>query len=375
MQGEQLATLLLQGLLIGSIPVALVWAMRGRHLYAKLASVTAFATFDLVVFGAFTRLTDSGLGCPDWPGCFAKANPLSAALEINQAAAVDPEGPVDMTKAWIEMIHRSFAMGIGVLILALLVLSFRRRSQGKSEALQFRVALLALMTVLVQGAFGAFTVTLRLWPIIVLGHLLLGICLLSVLTWLAALANTDWRDLKRGAVSIWARRLATLALLVVAGQIFLGGWVSTNYAVLACADFPLCQGHLVPPMDFADGFSMLHPLGRTSSGEAFPIDALTAIHWTHRNGALLVTLAIGALLMALRRSPLVRESIALGALLALQLLTGIANVVLGWPLFAAVLHNAGAAALVAGLVLVNYRIRLIPLTAPDSLAHKASALS
>ena len=375
MQAEQLATLILQGGLIGAIPVALVWSLKGRNLFAKLATVAAFATFDLVVFGAFTRLTGSGLGCPDWPGCFAKANPLSAATDINRAAAVDPGGPVDMTKAWIEMIHRSFAIGIGALIVVLLLLAYRRRNSGAHEAASFHLSILALATVLAQGAFGALTVTLKLWPIIVLGHLMLGMCLLAVLTWLSAHANADRRQLQRGGVSIWAPRLAVFALLVVAGQIFLGGWVSTNYAVVACADFPLCQGHLVPSMDFADGFSMLHPLGRTATGDAYSIDALTAIHWTHRTGALVVTLAVASLAIALRGSPLARESRLLCAVLAVQLLTGIANVVFGWPLFAAVLHNAGAAALVAGLVLVNYRIRLIPLTVPDSLADKASALS
>jgi cytochrome c oxidase assembly protein subunit 15 len=375
MQGEQIAALLLQGLLVGSVPVALVWALRGQHLFAKLASVTAFATFDLVVFGAFTRLTDSGLGCPDWPGCFAKANPLAAAADINRAALLDPGGPVDLTKAWIEMVHRSFAMGIGVLILTLLFLSFRRRHGGRIEVLQFRVAVVSLLTVLLQGAFGAWTVTLKLWPIVVLSHLMLGLTLLGVLTFLAALANTEVRRLQRATVALWARRLAVLTLLIVVVQIFLGGWVSTNYAVLACADFPRCQGHWLPSMDFADGFSMLHPLGRTRTGDAFPVDALTAIHWTHRCGALVVTMSIAMLAAGLRQTPLRREVAALCMVLLLQLLTGIANVVLGWPLFAAVLHNAGAAALVAILVLVNYRIRLIPLAAHDSLALKVSALS
>jgi cytochrome c oxidase assembly protein subunit 15 len=374
MQGEDLATLLLQGLLIGAIPLALVWALRGDRRLAKLASVTAFLTFDLVVFGAFTRLTGSGLGCPDWPGCFAKANPLAAQSDIAQAAALAPGGPVDMTKAWIEMIHRSLAMGVGVLIVVLLVMSWQQREQGARLGL----ALLALVMVLVQGAFGAFTVTMKLFPAIVTAHLLLALTLLAILTWQAAALNPGLLRSKRAmgaksgaatrpisrqaGVPGYARALAAAALVVVALQIALGGWVSTNYAVLACADFPLCHGVLVPPMDFAHGFTLWHQLGRQADDGALSIDALTAIHWTHRNMAMVVALVLMSLAATLWRSELKPEARILVVLLVAQICSGIANVIFGWPLVAAVLHNAGAGALVATLVLVNYRLRLLPVS-------------
>ena len=375
MQGADLATLLLQGLLIGAIPLALVWALRGDNRLARLASVTAFLTFDLVVFGAFTRLTGSGLGCPDWPGCFAKANPLAAQSDIAAAEVLAPGGPVDMSKAWIEMIHRSLAMAVGLLIVVLVVMSWQRRGQGARPGL----ALLALLMVLVQGAFGALTVTMKLFPAIVTGHLLLALTLLAILTWQAAALNPGFlrtgratfgaapgaaAALIRRQVSIpgYARFLAGVALLVVALQIALGGWVSTNYAVLACADFPLCHGVLVPPMDFAHGFAPWHALGREADGGVLSIDALTAIHWTHRNMAMVVALVLLFLSRTLWHSDLKPEARLVAILIVLQICSGIANVVFGWPLLAAVLHNAGAAALVAVLVLVNYRLRLSPVS-------------
>jgi cytochrome c oxidase assembly protein subunit 15 len=355
--------------------VALVWALQGDRRLAKLASLTAFLTFDLVVFGAFTRLTGSGLGCPDWPGCFAKANPLAAQSAIADAAALAPGGPVDMTKAWIEMIHRSLAMGVGLLIVVLLVMSWQRRAKGGRPGL----ALLALLMVLVQGAFGALTVTMKLFPVIVTAHLLLALTLLGVLTWQAAALNPGFLRDKRapfgaapGAAAALIKRqvgiagyapaLAAAALLVVALQIALGGWVSTNYAVLACADFPLCHGVLVPPMDFAHGFTLWHALGRQADDGALSIDALTAIHWTHRSMAMVVALVLLVLARTLWHSDLKPEARILMILLGLQICTGIANVIFGWPLLAAVLHNAGAAALVASLVLVNYRLRLSPVS-------------
>jgi cytochrome c oxidase assembly protein subunit 15 len=167
---------------------------------------------------------------------------------------------------------------------------------------------------------------------------------------------------RQTSISAYVRPLAALALAVVALQIALGGWVSTNYAVLACADFPLCHGVLVPPMDFAHGFALWHPLGRQSDDGTLSIEALTAIHWTHRNMALVVALVLGSLAATLWRSDLKPEARILVTLLTVQLCTGIANVIFGWPLVAAVLHNAGAAALVATLVLVNYRLRLSPVS-------------
>jgi|SRR5665213_1757512 len=355
MRPEDLFLLLLRGVIVASFPLAFVWAARGEDRLRRLAWITVFFTFDLIIFGGFTRLTDSGLGCPDWPGCFAKANPLAAATDIHAAQALFPAGPVTMTKAWIEMIHRFLAMGVGCLILVLTIGSWRQRARpGRSPW----IASLALILVCVQGAFGAWTVTRRLEPVIVTTHLLLALGLLSLLTWHAMrFERGDPAPPGLGRRVPGLRFLAGLAGLLLAVQVALGGWVSTNYAVLACTDFPLCQGHWIPEMDFRHGFELWRQLGRTAAGTYLPLAALTAIHWVHRTFAFVVFLVLAVLVARTLREPALKSHIRWVTLVAIaQLLTGLANVLFGWPLAAAVLHNAGAAALVLLLVMVNYRI-------------------
>jgi cytochrome c oxidase assembly protein subunit 15 len=314
--------------------------------------VTAFLTLDLIMFGSFTRLTDSGLGCPDWPGCYGHSNPLSANEPIRAAETAQPSGPVTMTKAWIEMLHRYFAMGVGLLIIILAAQSWARwrRGEGRSPAL----AVVALAWVIAQGAFGALTVTMKLQPVIVTIHLLGGIGLLALLVWLA-LREGDPVHVHAPAA---AAPLAILALGAAVLQIALGGWVSTNYAVMACPDFPLCQGQVLPPMDFPHAFTLWRPLGMTGDGDAIPFQALVAIHWTHRVFAVVLASVLAALLWRIWNAPgLQRLARALLVLLLLQFVTGMSNVVLQWPLLLAVAHSGGAALLVALLVAVTYRIR------------------
>jgi cytochrome c oxidase assembly protein subunit 15 len=291
------------------------------------------------------------------------------------AQALLPGGPVDMQKAWIEMIHRTLAGAVGVLIVVLVVMTWRSRSRHRQA---FALALLALVLVIVQAGFGAYTVTLKLEPVIVTAHLLLGLSLLSCLSWLAVSIDSAWVvDGKRhaGRASSVAP-LAALGLVVLAIQIALGGWVSTNYAVLACDGYPRCEGRLVPPMDFADGFALFRALGHTANGDFLPQAALAAIHWTHRNSALVLTLVLVALALALwRRTGLHREARNLVLLLALQWATGLANVLLGWPLIAAVVHSAGAAAMLVLLVLINYRLRSDPDRAPPQFMGAPATLS
>lgn len=343
--------LALKGAAVAAVPLAYVRWSRDPDKFRKLAWVTAFLTLDLIMFGSFTRLTDSGLGCPDWPGCYGHSNPLSAGESIRAAETALPSGPVTMTKAWIEMLHRYFAMGVGLLIVILAVQAWARRRQpaGRSPWL----ATAALAWVIAQGAFGALTVTMKLQPAIVTIHLLGGVGLLALLTWLA-LREGEHAGVRAPAAAL---RTAQVALAAVVVQIALGGWVSTNYAVMACPDFPLCQGELVPPMDFSHAFTLWRPLGMTGAGDAIPFQSLVAIHWTHRLFALVVIAAIGALLWHVRSAPgLKGPARALLALLVLQLLTGMSNVVLQWPLVLAVAHSGGAALLVALLVVVNYRL-------------------
>jgi cytochrome c oxidase assembly protein subunit 15 len=349
---EALLLLLAKGAAVAALPLAYVRWSRDPDKFRKLAWVTAFLTLDLIMFGSFTRLTDSGLGCPDWPGCYGHSNPLSAGEPIRAAQTALPSGPVTMTKAWIEMLHRYFAMGVGLLIVILAVQAWVRwrRAGGRSPWL----ATAALAWVLGQGAFGALTVTMKLQPAIVTIHLLGGVGLLALLTWLA-LREGDWVHVRAPAQ---ATTVARVALAVVLLQVALGGWVSTNYAVMACPDFPLCQGQFVPPMDFAHAFTLWRPLGRTGGGEAIPFQSLVAIHWTHRLFALAVIVVVGRLLWQVWKAPGLRAPArALLALLVVQFVTGMSNVVLQWPLLLAVFHSGGAALLVALLVTVNYRLR------------------
>lgn len=326
--------LLLTGLLAALPPLLYAAASRGADRYRRLAGVTAFLALDLILFGSFTRLTDSGLGCPDWPGCYGHANPLAAAAPILAAQTAMPDGPVTQMKAWIEMIHRYFAMGLGALILVLMVMGWRRRSW---------LATGIFAMVCVQGAFGALTVTLKLQPAIVTLHLLGGITLLGLLTWLALPAPAA-----PGAAGV--RRLACPALVLLAVQIALGGWVSSNYAVLACPDFPLCHGAWLPPMEFAQAFNPWRPLGMTGAGELLPLPSLAAIHWSHRAMTLVVAAFLGLLAWRAWRAGLRRWAQLFALLLGLQCLTGLSSVLLQWPLPLAVLHSGGAALLVMSLV-------------------------
>lgn len=348
--------LALTGLLVALLPLSLVWVSRDRNKYRKLVAVTLFLTFDLIMFGAFTRLTDSGLGCPDWPGCYAQANPLQAHAEISAAEAAQPHGPVTLKKAWVEMLHRYLAMSVGVLIVAQTVIAWRQRKRLPGSPW---LPTVLLLWVCLQGAFGAWTVTLKLQPMIVTIHLLLGIGLLALL----AVLLEQQRALLAPAADGAGRLVlpATLALLLVLIQVALGGWVSTNYAALACHDYPLCNGEFLPPMDFRHGYSLWRQLGQTADGGFLPFPALVAIQWVHRNFALLVVAVVAWLGWRVSRlAGLETLGRQLLALIVLQFLLGISTVFFSWPLLLAVLHNGGAALLVLLLTMLNYRLRVRP---------------
>lgn len=366
MTAVSLLWLALLGVAVAAVPLVYVWRSRDPQKFRKLAWVTAFLTLDLIMVGSFTRLTDSGLGCPDWPGCYGHSNPLSAGEPIHQAQTALPSGPVTMSKAWIEMAHRYFALAVGVLIIVLTVQAWRRASSGAATPRSPWLATAALVWVCVQGAFGALTVTMKLQPAIVTLHLLGGVVLLALLTWIAL---GEARAPKR-TVAPRVRALAWLALAAVFIQIGLGGWVSSNYAVLACPDFPLCQGEFLPPMDFSHGFTWWRELGRTGEGDLVPFQALVAIHWTHRMFAIVVVAGFGVLLWQLRQHPgFSHLARGLLALIVLQLLTGLSNVVLQWPLLLAVLHSGGAALLVALLVVIVHRTSPPPLGNREFIAR------
>ncbi|HEY6134620.1 MAG TPA: COX15/CtaA family protein [Rubrivivax sp.] len=324
------------------LPLAWVWLrQRGSDTRVRLAALTAvtlFLTFDLIVFGAFTRLSDSGLGCPDWPGCYGQASPIGAQADIHAAQTAAPSGPVTFSKAWIEMIHRYLAMTVGVLILVMAAVSWLERRRLPHSPWW---ATATLLWVIVQGLFGKYTVTLKLYPAVVTLHLLGGLLLLALLV----MQHENWRGstlvlparLKQGAVAVTA---------LVWLQIALGGWVSTNYAVVACSGFPQCNGQWWPAMDFGEGFTLLRELGRDGSGGYLSMGALVAIQMAHRVVASLLFAALAALAVALW--PLQRGyAWALVGVALWLLASGLSNVVLGWPLAGALAHSAGAAALVA----------------------------
>lgn len=373
--------LMFMGLAVALGPLAWVWLRNKNAPLAQrlrvLTLVTLFLTFDLVIFGAFTRLTDSGLGCPDWPGCYGSASPVGAQLHIDAAQSAMPTGPVTHSKAWIEMIHRYLATGVGVLILVLTLSAWiafrdeRRTAQGEKRGAQISPwwPTVTLLWVCLQGAFGALTVTMKLFPAIVTLHLLGGLILLALLRAQSVRYGQLEENSAASRVTLSTRTrifvMAAFALLWL--QIALGGWVSTNYAVLACTDFPACQNSLWPDMDFRQGFTLWRELGAGHDGANISFQALTAIHYVHRLASYLVFAVLLALAWRLYREPALRlQARWLAGLTLLQAATGLSNVVLGWPLVAAVAHTGGAAALVVVLTGVIFSSRSTPETAPAS---------
>jgi cytochrome c oxidase assembly protein subunit 15 len=325
-----------------------------RRSFNRLVAFTLVLTLFLIMLGAYVRLTDAGLGCPDWPGCYGKLTPTMASEHISAAVTEQggEHGPVSMGKAWREMVHRYIASGLGLLIIAIAVLAWRRREQlGQSPWL----ATSLVGVVILQGLFGKWTVTLLLKPAIVTGHLLGGMLTFSLLLWLwcRQQAQPRYVDPEPMASLIGPARIA---LALVSLQIFLGGWTSTNYAALACTDFPTCQGQWWPDTNFRDGFHFFRELGKTGDGALLPLQALTGIHLVHRLGAVLVLLVVGWVGMRTIRVEAGRGlGIAILAMLAVQWSLGLANIWLSLPLPVAVAHNGGAAVLLGLVLVLNYR--------------------
>ena len=331
-----------------SSPVAAaIGAMRRDRLLALVVAGIALAAA-VVVLGAYTRLVDAGLGCPDWPGCYGLIGVPETPAEIAAAEAAFPDAPVEVDKAWPEMVHRYFATALGALILVILGLAAWRRQPLKLPAI------LTVM-VIVQGAFGAWTVTLKLWPQVVTAHLLGGMATLATLWLYALLLGGSAREgaLARPRLPDM-RRLAAASLGVVILQIALGGWVSANYAGLACPDFPLCHGEVVPPLDVAQGFDVTQDVGPNYLGGQLDSEARIAIQIGHRLGAVLVLAVVGLLCARLHRAGRRLLAGTIAATLGLQWALGIANVLAALPLVLAVLHNAFAGALLLAVVTVNF---------------------
>ncbi len=331
--------------------------MHRDPLIGRLAAIAAVLALCVIVLGAWVRLSNAGLGCPDWPGCYGHLDVPRAGSEVEAANAAWPDRPVDAAKAWKEMVHRYFAGALGLLVFALAAVAWRRRGRGAPVLLPSVLAVLVVF----QALLGMWTVTLLLKPLIVLAHLLGGMTLLAGLTWLA-LAHARWLPALPHPFGL--RRFAGLALVVLVVQITLGGWTSTNYAAVACPDLPTCQGEWWPRMDFSNAFVPWHGLGIDYEGGILDSPARTAIHMSHRIGAIVTALVIGALALVCLRRPhdrnLRRAGAALLALLLLQLGLGLANIVWLLPLPVATAHNGGAALLLAALVAFAYLLRRSP---------------
>ncbi len=317
----------------------------------------------VVVLGAYVRLSDAGLGCPDWPGCYGHVVGVpTTQAEVEDANEAFPGRPLEVSKAIKEMVHRYFAGGLGLLILMLAVIAVRHR-RHPSQPLMLPVVLLLL--VIFQALLGMWTVTLQLKPLFVMAHLLGGFATLSLLWWLF-LSNSSWAQPRPSAGAARYRSFILLGVVILICQIALGGWTSANYAALACPDFPTCQSQWWPEMDFSEAFVLWRGLGIDYEFGVLDNPARTAIHVAHRIGALVTVtylLALGStLLVKARDVALHAVSAAVLALTTVQVLLGISNVVLALPLGVAAAHNATAALLLLTLLTLVHMLK--PAAAP-----------
>ncbi|MYJ96245.1 MAG: heme A synthase [Proteobacteria bacterium] len=327
--------------------------------FVRLARIGTLLALLVVVIGAWVRLTDAGLGCPDWPGCYGQ---LIVTESTREAAEAFPERPLDVGKAWREMIHRYLATGLGLLCVIMAGLAWANRRDPEQPT---RLAYILLALVIFQGLLGMWTVTLLLQPVIVMAHLLGGLATLGLLFWLG-----EWRRLlsSRGglhspehearAESPGLARAGIAALLILLLQIALGGWTSANYAALACPDFPTCQTRWWPPVtDFREGFVLWRELGVDYEGGVLDNPARVAIHFSHRLGAIAATAILGLLGWIMLRRPRLRpDGIAVLGALGVQLILGASIIIYGVPLAVAVAHNGVAALLLLAVLNANQRI-------------------
>lgn len=354
--------------------------------FRRLIWVTVVVTLTVIVLGAYVRLSHAGLGCPDWPGCYGHVTWPTASEDIARANEAYPQRAVEVPKAWKEMVHRFLAGGLGVIVLALAWIAAGRERQARVAVVgaallaitaiamytadvrtaallpaaaamlwpiwaarrldaptSYRFVLAALGLIIFQALLGKWTVTMQLKPIVVTGHLLGGLSTFALLLWAALHLNGS----PAGRLAL-ARRLAVLALLVLIGQLFLGGWTSTNYAALACPDFPTCVGRWWPETNFREAFVLFREIGVNYEGGILDATARATIHYTHRIGALVVLIVYAGLILNLLRDRAGRTlGVALAGALTVQIGLGISNVVYDLPLSVATAHNGVAAVLLA----------------------------
>lgn len=321
-------------------------------LFRTLVLVGAILALVVVALGAYVRLTDAGLGCPDWPGCYGTLTVPQSETAIMDAQQAYPNSMVVVGKAWREMVHRYFAGTLGLIVLTISVLAWRMRNEIKVSPW---VSTFLLALIIFQAMLGMWTVTLLLKPAIVSAHLLGGMATLATLVWLA---HRHWGSYSGAILQSKELKLAIrFALVVIFAQIFLGGWTSTNYAALACTDFPTCHGAWMPEMNFRDAFHLVRELGQNANGSALTLPSITAIQWTHRIGALITFVYLGLLALAMLKYEQIKGlAWLLLIVLCTQVCLGIANLLLRLPLVLAVGHNFTAGLLVIILVMLNSKV-------------------
>ncbi len=327
-------------------------------LFQRISLAACCLAFVVIVLGAYVRLSDAGLGCPDWPGCFGQITAPDEITEITRARLAYPDVEVHSGKAWKEMIHRYFASTLGLLIIVMAILAWRHRN-NQNQQLFLPIMLVGL--VIFQGILGMWTVTQLLRPTIVTLHLVTGLLTLSLLFWVFIKHTRPWlSSVSDIAVSRFVSGLAKLSIGVLALQIFLGGWTSTNYVALHCPDFPTCQGEWLPDTNFSEAFVFFKDPTVNYEGGTLSVEAGVTVHFMHRVGAVITSLTLIALSLLIlfkhRNSVLQKQALSLLFLLALQVTLGIGNVLLVLPIPVAVAHNGIAAALLLNLVMINYSL-------------------
>ena len=330
-----------------------------NKLFFKLSVSACILALFVIVLGAYVRLSDAGLGCPDWPGCYGQITAPDDAEELSKARLIYPNSVIDSSKAWKEMLHRYFAIALGFLILIMAFIAWRQRKQ---KTLPVYLPLLLVGLVIFQGLLGMWTVTLLLKPAIVTLHLVTGLLTLSLLFWLVLEQGKQFKpDNNSNSASSVNLKWAQLGLLVLAIQIFLGGWTSTNYAALYCTDFPTCQGQWLPETNFAEAFTFIREIGVNYEGGVLSNSAGVTVHFVHRVGALITFLFLSGLAISLllkSENKLVkRTSAAILVLLIIQVSLGVANVLLLLPIPVAISHNAVAALLLLSVIALNYLLK------------------
>ena len=317
----------------------------------RMLQLSLVLTFIVILLGAYTRLADAGLGCPDWPGCYGQLSVPSNHSELERANSLFPALIVEADKAWPEMIHRYFAGSLGLLVFAISIMALVRHQGGRL------LPFLLPCVVIFQALLGMWTVTMKLMPLVVMGHLLGGFTLLMLLALLYwRVTQKAWIHPPSGRCSSM-KVVAISALVMLLMQIALGGWTSSNYAALICTELPICQGQWQDYLDFDAAFQLIQPPQASYEFGTLDYGARMTIHVTHRIGAIAVTTALIALIWQLAKQPhnqYQQQAWQLTALLALQLGLGLSNVIFSLPIGIAVAHNLGAALLLMNVLYVNY---------------------